>query len=286
MERFKKIGIALLYPHKALILLLSAASAAGLVWVFATGNDQSWFAYPIYILSFYALVTLCAWLIPVLVRFFKASKKRRLEQTPEARQKRFRVRLQINMVINLCYAAFNLISALVLSSPWLGSNSLYYLVNTLIHFVMFRYARKLERLPDAEHLGWSCFQLCGVLMFVLHLTMTGIVFQMIRDGKADTYPGYLVLGVAAYTFYKLTVCIIRVARSQKNGNPIWSTFQNIDLSEAMMSLFSLQTALFAAFGEGFEYEFLMNCLTGGTVCFLTMFGAVGMIFYGGKRKKQ
>ena len=96
----------------------------------------------------------------------------------------------------------------------------------------------------------------------------------------------MVFAVAAYTFYKLTVAILRVLQCRKNRSPILGIARNMDLIEAMMSLFSLQTGLFAAFGQDFEHQTLMNCFTGGTVCFLVVLGALGMMLHGRRRRNE
>lgn len=276
-------------PPKAVTVALVLASAGGLAYIFGNDMDGRWFSYPVYCLSAYALTAACVWLVPVFIQMLRSQKQRRQEFNPEQREQRFRRSLYMGMGINLVYAVFNLIAGAVLESGWMGSNGLYYLVNTLIHFIMLRYDRRLNANPDPaarQRLGWTGFQICGVLLFFLHLTMTGIVFQMIWYGEVDTYPGFLIFAVAAYTFYKLTMAIIRVIRFRRNDHPIWGAAKNFDLSEAMMSLFSLQTALLAAFGEGFESELLMNSLTGGAVCLLAMLGSIGMVFHGKKRKLQ
>jgi len=44
--------------------------------------------------------------------------------------------------------------------------------------------------------------------------------------------------------------------------------------------------LFAAFGQDFAHQTLMNCLTGGGVCALVLLGALGMMLHGRKRRNE
>ena len=134
--------------------------------------------------------------------------------------------------------------------------------------------------------GWRAYELCGGLLLLLNLWMSAMVFMMIWRGHGEEYPGLAVYAVAAYTFYKLTIAIARVIQCRKNRSPILGVAWNMDLIEAMMSLFSLQTGLFAAFGQDFEHQTLMNCFTGGTVCGLVVFGALGMMLHGRKRRNE
>lgn len=289
MERLKKMAKALLRLHWAILLPLTAASAAGLVWVFLSGNDAAWFAYPIYVLAFYALVVLCIRLTPVVIRRAKAKTEKTAALTAEDKEKAFGKKLRQGMIVNLLYAAFCLVMSVVEHSIWMGSVGLYHLILTVINLCLAWFERKAAAAEDpAEQyrIGWSGFQTAGVLLLILHLTMTGMVSQRIWQGAVSVYPGVMIFAVAAFTFYKLTMAIIRVAQFRKNPSPIWGASRNINLSESMMSLFSLQAAMMAAFDDGTMNQVLMNSLTGGVVCLLAVSGAVGMIIHGKKKKEN
>lgn len=290
MEQAKKIGKLLLYPHLLVIALLSVGSAAGLVWAFATGREDHWLAYLVYVLSFYALAVWCIRVIPWMARRIRKKKQARDNLTAAEKRKKFRQSLYSGMAVNLAFAAFNLVMGYFRESTWMGSNGLYHLVLTIIHLVLVTYDARLEDADDERkrlRLGWGGFRFCGVLLLILHLTMTGMVFQLIWRGETEEYPGLLIFAVAAYTFYKMTIAIIRVVRFRKNSTPILGASYNIDLSEAMVSMLSLQSGLLTAFGEGdAEFAFLMNSMTGGAVCSAAMLGAIGMVVHGNKKKKE
>lgn len=288
MERFKRICRMLLFPHWLIVLLVAAASAAGLGYVFLTGRELSWMAYPIYVLSAYALTVLCIWLVPIAIRKAKEPPK---VLTQAQREAAFRKSLRSGAAMNLVYALFHMAMGAVTRSPWTGSQGAYQLVTALIHLVLMGYERKMAKEEDAGAkalVGWKGFQACGVWLLILHLTMTGLVFQMVWYREAENYPGVMIFAVAAYTFYKLTRAVIRVVQYRKNASPLWGASRNIDLSEAMMNLFTLQAALLSVFGtaeqEGFR--FLMNSLVGGAVCLLAVGGAVGMIGHGNMKMKN
>lgn len=58
--RWRKVFKRLLFPGTVAVLLCAAAAAGGLAYVFAGNGRDTWIAYPIYALSFYALTILCA----------------------------------------------------------------------------------------------------------------------------------------------------------------------------------------------------------------------------------
>lgn len=289
MEQIKRTCKKLLYPHWILILLLTIVSAGLLVWMFLNRWEERWFAYPVYVLSFYTLMVFCLWIIPIIVKTVGKKKQERQNMDAAQKRKKFRDSLYRGMVVNLAFAAFNMVGGYFRASVWMGSNGLYHLVLTVIHLILVTYDAKLEKTEDLmkrQRMGWSGFQFCGAMLFLLHLTMTGMVFQMIWRGETEKYPGLLIFAVAAYTFYKLMIALIRVIRFRKNTTPILGASKNIDLSEAMMSLLSLQSGLLTAFGQGdVDFAFLMNSLTGGAVCLSAVLGAVGMIFHGRNKKK-
>lgn len=284
MDKLKKF----LYPHPVLVVLLTILSGAGLGWIFLTGRETSWIAYPIYVLSFYALTVLCLWLVPVVIREAKKPKK---VKTREEKERAFRKSLISGLVMNLVYALFHLLMGYVSKSIWTGSQGAYQLVMALIHLVLLHYDHKMRKEEDPRRqqaVGWNGFRACGVWLLILHLTMTGLVFQMVWNGETENDNQIVVIGVAAYTFYKLVMAVIRVVQYKKNASPLWGAARNIDLSEALMNLFTLQASLLSAFSTADQagFRFLMNSLFGGVVCLMMVGGAIGMAAHGKKRKNE
>lgn len=289
MEQFKKICLKLLRPHWVLILLLTAASGAGLAWVFLNGYDTSLLAIPVYVLSFYTLTVLCIWLVPVSVRYARKKKNAAANIEPAQQEKQLKVRLHRGVLVNLIYGFVQITRGCLLGSAWVGANGIYNVTFGFAYSILMGYERKLERVEDLNlrrHLAWRCYRLCGFALFGLNLTMTGLMFQMIWLGRGESYSQIGVIAVAAFTFYKLILAIIRVVMCRKNDSPILGATRNMALTEALMSLFSLQVGLFAVFGQDFDQQFLMNTLTGTAVCLSTVLGGVGMVIHGKRKMKS
>lgn len=291
MKQFKRICGKLLFPHFLLILLVSALSAVGLGWVFLTGRETHWLACPIYALSAYAMTVLCIWLVPAIFRAARENRQHLRALTPEEKETGFRRSLVSGMIMNLLYASFHILIGTGSRSAWIISQGAYQLVMALIHLTLMYYERRRRNAVlsrERQRIGWKGFRTCGIWLLILHLTMTGLVFQMVWRRETKNYPGVMIFAVAAYTFYKLTVAILRVLRHRGNADALRGAARNIDLSEALMNLFTLQAALLRVFGTApqEEFRFLMNSLTGGAVCLLTVGGAVGMICHGSQNIKQ
>ena len=285
MERINKW----LFLPGYLVLLLGGVSGCALVWIFLKGYEAAWFAYPVYVLAFYALMVGCIYTIPRLIGWAKRPPQERLIRFPLEGKRNFDRSLAWTVGINICYSLFHFVMGAVLRSGWMHCNGGYYLINAVIMGVLLGYERKIADIDDEylrQRTGWRAYELCGGLLLLLNLWMSAMVFMMIWRGHGEEYPGLAVYAVAAYTFYKLTIAIARVIQCRKNRSPILGVAWNMDLIEAMMSLFSLQTGLFAAFGQDFEHQTLMNCFTGGTVCGLVVFGALGMMLHGRKRRNE
>lgn len=289
MDQFKRICKKLLFPHWLLVILLSVISAAALIWVFLTGRDLSWIAYPIYVLAFYSLTVLCIWLAPVIIRLAKHQKQAAVRKDRAAREKELKRNLYQNLAVNLFYGIGQIIQGCIVGSAWFGANGIYNVVHGAAYAILAAYERKLDRVTDPREqrcLAWRCYRVCGYALFGLNLSMTGLAFQMIWWGRGESYPEIIVIAVATFTFYKLTAAIIGVFRCRKSDSPILGAARNMALTEAFMSVFSLQTALFASFGQDFDQQFLMNSLTGGAICLSTMLGGAGMVIHGNRKLKE
>lgn len=281
-DKILKLLKAIAFPHMAVAVLCTLAGAAGLVWVFSSGNTENWPAYPIYVLSFYALITVCTRLIPWSVRLFQNRK----HEDPEVT---LRQKLYSGLTVNWIYGIFLIVTGVLHEDTWLWTNGIYNMVLALIRFCMVLYERRLTHSTDPDtrvRLGWNSYLLCGAGLLLLNLTMTGILFHRIWKGISPNYPELVVYAVAAYTFYRLTLAIIHVVQSRKNTSPILAAKRNLDLCGALLSLFSLQTALLSVFGNGFGHIVLMNTLTGTGISLAVVCGAVAMLIHGTKIKKR
>jgi len=284
MERWKKIGYRLLYPGKVLSVLIPLIGFGLLIGLPYYGVKDHPLNYVSYVLAFYALIVVIAGCVPMVKKGtalygkVKATGVFHISRT-----------LVVSLCINVAYGAYHLIAGFLYESVWLISNGVYYVVLSLIRLMLVRYEKKQSQIEAAKEklaLGWRAFSLCGILMLLLNIAMSGMVFQMIWDGQGSSYPEIMVYTVATYTFYRLTTAIIRVVRSEKNGNPVHGAARNISLTAAIMSLYSLQITMLNVFGDGTGNAVVLNSLSGAAVCLLAIMGALGMALHGRKRGKE
>ena len=83
---------------------------------------------------------------------------------------------------------------------------------------------------------------------------------------------------AAYTFYKIIFAIVNVFKVRRMQDPMLQCFRNINLTDAAVSLLTLQVTLVAVFSdERTETMNILNAVTGFIVCALTVVMGILMI---------
>ncbi len=262
-----------------LVLILSMVCALGLVWVFAHGMEMQLPAYFLYALSAYALAALCVKL-PAGLRGAGAwvSRHPKLTAFMKNSELHFKLGLYVEQFINFAYGIFKIVSGVVIGSAWIGCDGIYNLAQALIQVFQIlrrKHSGTLER-------QWKSYRVCGWLMLLMHLTLTGIVFQMINWNRAEERGEILVITTAAFAFYKLVTGFIDIAKDRKHTHPVDSSVRMLKLSQAIFAIFSLQASMFHAFGTGESWEHLMNTVTGCAVCLMIVAMGVYMIRRGNR----
>ena len=197
------------------------------------------------------------------------------------------------MGFNLIYAIFNGVIGVTNHSAWYGSLAAYYILLCVMRFLSVSYARKVYdgKTPWGKvHMGknnsqkdedslearaWRVYKNCGVMLSVSSIALGGAVIMLVLGEGGKSYPGLMIYAVATYTFYKLVMAITNMIKARKENSILLITLRNISYADALVSLLSLQTALFAAFGQDSGAMIpTMNALTGAGVCLMIF--AVGI----------
>lgn len=276
---WKKI-FALPFP---VLLILSMLCGAGLLWVFTRGLENQLPAYCLYPLSAYCLTALCVkfpsalhngkvWLArhPKLTAFLKD------------RELHFKLGLYFEQFINFAYGIFKIASGVILGSAWIGCDGIYNMAQALIQ--LFQILRRKHAATLTQQ--WKSYRFCGFLILLMHLTLTGIIFQTINWNRAEEQGEILVIATAFFAFYKITTSIITIIRDRKHLHPVDSSIRMLNLAQAIFAIFSLQASMFHTFGTGEAWEHLFNIITGCTVCLLIVSVGIYMICRGNREIKK
>lgn len=281
MKDWKTICKKVLFLPGWLLMLLTVISAAGLVAVFFKGWEQSAFAYIVYVLSFYTLTADCIFFSQTLPGYYQQVKQKVYGTSLGNRYMtdiafKVRVSLYNSLAINLLYCAFKLIAGIYYSSVWWGAVAFYYMVLALIRFLLLGYMNGDQN--NANMLSeYRRYRLCGILMVLLNLALSGIVVQMVWQNKAYAYPEIILIAIAAYTFYTVAVSIIDLVKYRKFKRPVMSASKAIRFAAALVSLLNLETAMLAQYSDDEAFRRLMTALTGAGVCLTVMAISIVMV---------
>ena len=263
--------------------MLFILCCAGLIAVFAAGRELWWPAYLLYALSAYFLTALCIQ-IPTAVR----REKRWRENHPKVdgllknKELHFRLELYLEQFINFAYGIFKIVSGVVVGSAWIGADGIYNFAQALIQLFQILRRKKAGTIV----MQWKSYRFCGILILLLHLTLIGIVFQMVNWNRVEESGEIMIIATAAFAFYKFISSFIDLAKDRKHTHPVDSSVRMLELSQAIFAIFSLQAGLLHTFGTGERWEHGLNLAGGCVVCLLTVAMGIYMIRRANREMKQ
>ena len=190
------------------------------------------------------------------------------------------VNLQLVMVLNYLYAAYNLLTALQSGSMWLLSLGVYTLMLAIVRTdltLSHHRGRKLP--PDALPRHESrCYRRVAWSLLALNVPIGGLTLLMVSGQSVSALPGHLIYLSALYTFVMMFLAISNLIRFRKLGSPILSAAKVLSLVAALLSLLTLQSALIDRFGtaQG-SFRLMMTRLTGSAVYAAVLIIAVWML---------
>ena len=244
-DKFKKI----LFPHEILIFLLVNISAVGLTVVFMNGMEAHPFAYVMYLLSSYTLVTVCV-RIPGIIKWWKRKlhENKYTDRYLTDKDLRMHISMYTGLLITFIFATFKIILGFVYDSSWFFAMAGYNVVLSLIRFFLINQSQKKGPTEYEERVRkLQSYRLCGWLMMVLNVAVSVIIFMVIVKKQTIQYNMIVCIGLATFTFYCFTKAIINMIKYRQHKNPIYAAVKRVDMVKAIVSIFILQVAMFTTF---------------------------------------
>ena len=280
---WKRFAKKLLFPPFGIILLLVAISATALVTIFVKGLDTSPVAYISYVFAFYTLCVLCIFCYTTLPGYWKSGKEKLYANKLANRYLtdaafKTHVNLYRSLAINLLYVTVNAISAVVFNTNWFGLFAVYYAILAIMRFLLIRYVSKNK--IGASRLGeLHRARLCAYILLTVNLALSGAVLMMVYFHRGFDYQGILIYVMALYTFYTTTTAIMDMVKYRRYGSPIMSMSKGIKMAAALVSMLSLETAMFSQFGGemSIENQRIMIMATGAGIAIIVVSMAIYMI---------
>lgn len=263
---WKKVGLALLFPHTFVVFLMFNITLVGLLYIFWNHYETSVLAAVFYAIAFYTLLIVCA-RIPAIVKNVKSGLYANKYTNTYLTDKDLRMRISMyrGLLINFIFATFKIVLGFVYNSSWLFAMAGYNVILSLMRFIVIYRSQKkgLSELEERRR-GLQSYHVCGWLVMLLNIAVSVIMFMVIVEGQTIEYHMIVTIGLAAFTFYCFIMAIINMVKYRERTNPVYATIKRVDMVKAIVSIFTLQVAMLTSFrgqGEGVNAG-LMNTMTG------------------------
>ena len=177
------------------------------------------------------------------------------------------------LVINLAYGLGHAVLGVMEASSWLLVMASYHILLGVMRFG----AVLTERRHTSE-----CFvmRLCGGILVVLAVILGASTALSILQDRAMPHGLIIMLIIAIYTFWKLTMAIVHTVQAHQSGTPLTKTIRNITLASALAAMMTMQRSMLASFGADMPAGdvLLFNALTGGGVFLIVLLMGFNMLF--------
>jgi len=286
---FKKIGLALLFPHIAIMIILLPIATALLIYSMVFVGTESIIAYVSYAVAAYTLTVWC-FKIPYLINFFKTFKNENkyVRMWLDDERLRVNVSLYTSLAVNTAFAVLQLGLGFTHSSFWFHSLAGYYISLAVMKFFLVRYTAKANN-GDSIRAELVRYRACGIIFLVMNLAISLMIFFMVYFDRTFIHHEITTIAIAAFTFTSMTLAVIGMVKHRDNDSPVYSALRAINLASACVSMLTLEATMLTTFGtdtmDSFTRKMLLG-LSGGAVSVVIVFMAIYIIVKSTKRLHQ
>lgn len=173
-----------------------------------------------------------------------------------------------SLAFNIAFATYYLVMGLVTNSWWLLTLGSYYLVLSLVRFMVLR-SKSKERFI-AKFTGW--------MLILLSIPLVGtVILSVVRDRGHERHM-IVMIALAAYAFTKITLATIKLIKARRSSSATLITLRNISFADAFVSIFALQRSMLVSFEGMTEAEIvIMNATLGSAVCVIVFLLGLNLV---------
>ena len=162
-----------------------------------------------------------------------------------------------SLSFNIEFATYHIVMGLLTSSWWLLTLGSYYLVLSIVRFVVLR-SKSKERFI-AKFTGW--------MLIILSIPLAGTVMLSVVRDRGHELHMIVMIAMAAFAFTKITLATIKLIKARRSTSATLITLRNISFADAFVSIFALQRSMLVSFEGMTEVEIvIMNATLGSAVC--------------------
>lgn len=185
---------------------------------------------------------------------------------------------------NLIYALFNGVLAIAYRSFWFLSMFVYYLIlgGMRLLVVSPKKDRSAERWSDN-----AIMRTLGIEMIILAVVVSGIICMAIAEKHNPTYNTVVMITIATYTFYAVTMSIINIVKAHKKKDATMIMLRDITLAGTIVAVLSLERSMLGTFGNAEDGFSRTMEIISGAVAFVLIIGiAISMIVQSSLKKSD
>ena len=173
-----------------------------------------------------------------------------------------------SLSFNIAFASYHVVMGLVTSSWWLLTLGSYYLVLTVVRFVVLR-SKSKERFVT-KFTGW--------MLILLSIPLFGtVILSVVRDRGHERHM-IVMIAMAVYAFTKITLATINLIKARRSTSATLVTLRNISFADAFVSIFALQRSMLVSFDGMSEVEIvIMNAILGSVVCVIVLLLGLNLV---------
>lgn len=271
----------IIFPPTWIIVISVIISIAGMIFITCNDFENNPISYVIFAIATYALTVFCIFAAKKSSQIYRKTKANVYNHPLGNKYMTdisFKVRVSLfgTLIFNLAYSIFKLITGIVYSSFWWVSIAVYYIMLSLMRFILLRYMH-LEKEQQNLLKEYRSFQFCGILFFILNIALSEIVALMVVKNERFAYPEGLILIAAMYAFYNIIVSVIDMIRYRNHNSPVILAAKAVRFAAALVSMLSLETSMLTVFGNSLEEYKTLTSATGIGICVIVLAMSLYMI---------
>lgn len=169
------------------------------------------------------------------------------------------IALGFSLFVNIIYTVFKTAAAFYYHSQWFAISAYYYCIFSVGKLLLLY---RLTRKKSNELKNYQTCRFCSLSMIILNTVISIMCFLIIRDNLATKYPQYMIYLAALFTFYNFGNAVRNIIIYRHISNPLYLATKVLSMVNALVSVFFLQVAMLAEFGDGNLWQRNMNIMTG------------------------
>jgi small-conductance mechanosensitive channel len=191
----------------------------------------------------------------------------------------------ISFAFNLLYALYHCVLGIINLSFWFMVMCAFYGILATMRFSAVLCERNHHNFPS-DDTEIFVMKFSGILLVALALVLATVSYISLSQNIAAKHEDIIMITIAAYTFYKIAMAIVKAIKQHTHTSPLLRTIRSISYAEVAASVLTLQRSMLVSFSSMSGRQiYFMNAITGAVVCLFILVLGISMIL-NPKRKKE